>query len=113
MRPTCPECGQKAKRQSTRYGPRYECCGLWAWGNHPLASEETHKARNAAHAAFDPIWKRGFLTRHMAYRRLQAELGLSEKECHMKVMDAATAKRVPDVARAILASLEAAEPVTP
>ena len=100
-RPICPVCGNRAARSQTRYGTRHDCCGLWSWGNHPLADRDTHEARKAAHAAFDPIWQKGILSRGVAYAKLQKALGLSEPECHMKVMNAATAKRVPEAARQI------------
>ncbi len=100
-RPICPKCGERAERSMTRYGLRHDCCGLWSWGNHPLADRATHEARKAAHAAFDPIWQKGKLPRSEAYGRLAAMLNIPGEECHMKLMDAATAARVPDIARQI------------
>ena len=101
--PTCPKCAQPATRTKTRYGDRFSHCGLHAWGNHPLASPETHAARNAAHAAFDPLWKRGLVSRATAYKALADALGIDRKDCHMKLMSAEMARRVP----AIAAQLEA------
>ena len=63
---------------------------------------DTHEARKAAHAAFDPIWKRGKMRRGDAYQFLADKLGLSMTDCHMKLMDAATAQRVPGIAQEIL-----------
>jgi hypothetical protein len=62
---------------------------------------ETHEARKAAHAAFDTLWKSGLMSRGAAYRALQGKLGLTADECHMKIMDAATASRVPQAAKEI------------
>jgi hypothetical protein len=62
---------------------------------------ETHFARRNAHEAFDPIWKQGKLSRSEAYKRLARVLQMTRKECHIKKMDADTARRVPSVARQI------------
>ena len=65
---------------------------------------ETHAARRAAHEAFDPLWKRFGMRRKDAYLALASELGIHPKKCHMKLMDAATARRVPAAVAAILVS---------
>lgn len=59
-----------------------------------LANEETRAARNAAHAAFDPIWQQGEMTRPAAYAWLARALGMHESECHIGMMDAVTCRRV-------------------
>ena len=97
----CAKCGAKANIQHTQYGVRTSHCDLWAWGDAPLVDRETHEARKAAHAAFDPLWKGGKMSRGEAYRLLREKLGLTAGECHMKVMDAATAGRVPQAVREI------------
>lgn len=99
-RPICPKCGERARRTKTQYGLRHDCkpCGLWSWGNHPLVDRATHEARKAAHAAFDPIWQSGLVQRPVAYKALADTLGLPVAETHMKLMDAQTARRVPDAA---------------
>jgi hypothetical protein len=99
--PTCPTCGKPAPRTNTRFGPRYDCCGLTAWGDEPLATQETLKARREAHAAFDPIWKDGHLPRNAAYALLAEHLGMRPRDTHMALMDEATALRVPEAADAI------------
>lgn len=93
----CPRCRNNARKLATPHGLKVECCGLWAWGEHPLADAATHAARRGAHAAFDRLWKGGPLSRSEAYRRLSEALGLSREECHMKLMDAATAQRVIEI----------------
>jgi len=103
--PICPLCDQPATKQVTRFGLRFGCCGLWAWGRHPLADRETHQARRAAHDAFDPIWRRGLTSRSNAYKLLAQELGITKNECHMKLMNARLARRVPEVATIILEKL--------
>jgi hypothetical protein len=101
----CPKCGQTPAQQETRYGIRYACCGMWSWGDHPLADMETHAARKAAHAAFDVVWQQGYMRRGDAYALLQAKMGLCADDCHMKKMNAETARRVPTAANEILAGL--------
>jgi hypothetical protein len=102
---TCPSCGGEPRRQTTRFGVRHSCCGLWSWGSKPLVDRETHEARQAAHAAFDRLWQSGRVRRARAYRLLQNELGLSPDDCHMALMDAETARRVPEAVKRIEASL--------
>lgn len=97
----CPKCGLKPVKTMTRFGPRLDCCGLWAWGNHPLVDRETHEARKAAHAAFDPIWRNGLMGRGEAYKTLAQEMGLTRNQCHMKLMTAEQAIRVPAIAENI------------
>lgn len=106
--PTCPRCGGLAPRSETPHGARYDCCGLRAWGEKPLATHGTLRARGMAHAAFDPIWQEGHLSRSQAYRRLAALLGLSRRVTHMSLFDEETAYRVPAAARAIMAEVGAA-----
>ena len=69
--PSCPTCGKRARETQTRYGLRADCCGLWSWDRHPLVSGETHAARNAAHKAFDELWRGGLVSRGGAYRLLR------------------------------------------
>ena len=97
----CPRCGEKPIRTDTKFGLRLDCCGLWAWGDHPLADRETHEARKTAHAAFDPIWKSGGLGRGEAYGLLAEAMGMTAKECHMKLMNAEQARKVPAIAAAL------------
>lgn len=102
-RPICPKCKGVAKETTTRYGLRNQCCDLWSWDRFPLADAKTHEARKAAHAAFDKLWKgKGkVMKRGQAYGALRRELGLTGDECHIKLMDAETAGRVPKAAKRI------------
>ena len=99
--PTCPACGAIASTALTRFGRRHECCGLWSWNGKPLADAATHEARRLAHNAFDPLWQMGLLTRREAYALLARELQIDPAGCHMGLMDAATAARVPSAAAGI------------
>lgn len=102
----CPSCGDAPNRSMTSYGLRLQCCGLWAWGEHPLADAETHSARRRAHDAFDPLWRDGPLSRSKAYRMLAKELNVSKDDCHMKLMTAEQASRVPDAVVRIRSIIE-------
>ena len=104
--PKCPRCGGFAVAVETVYGIRHSCCDLWSWGGKPLADEETHRARQAAHAAFDPIWKTGMMPRAEAYRRLAAAMGIPPEKCHMAQMDKTTARRVPQVVARLASSAD-------
>ena len=94
--PICPRCGSPAAIIQTRHGPRAAHCGLWSWGGKPLADAETHAARQAAHAVFDPLWQSPgrTLSRTQAYRRLSDAMGLPAARCHIALMTAAEAARV-------------------
>lgn len=105
-RPKCPKCGRVALEVKTRYGLRNKCCDLWSWDRHPLVDAETHKARNEAHAAFDKLWRKGVekvMGRNEAHAALADQMNLAPEQCHMKLMDADTAHRVPIAVQAIRA----------
>lgn len=95
--PICPKCGEPAKIVATQYGPRAACCGLHSWGLKPLVDPETHKARNAAHAAFDPLWRGHTVSRGEAYRILQIAMSMTKAECHISYMDADQARHVVEI----------------
>lgn len=103
--PLCPSCGNEARASITRFGRRHDCCGLWSWDGAPLVDADTHEARKRAHEAFDEIWKGGLTTRAAAYKTLAEKLNIQHKDCHIKLMSADIASRVPEVARAIIANL--------
>lgn len=52
-----------------------------------LADAQLRKAKSAAHAAFDPLWRSGEMTRREAYAWLATTLGLSSDKCHIGMMD--------------------------
>lgn len=105
MARNCPVCEEVPRRIKTKYGIKRECCGLWAWGNKPLAGALTHEARKRAHLAFDRLWQDGHLSRSEAYRRLSKAMGLPVNDAHMSTMDAPTANKVPDAVRRIFDDL--------
>lgn len=53
-----------------------------------LANAELREAKQKAHYAFDPIWKRNAdITRHEAYTWLRIALGLSRQDGHIGEFD--------------------------
>lgn len=51
-------------------------------------------SRMAAHAAFDPIWEEGHMSRSEAYRWLADQLDITTGECHIVNFDDRTCRRV-------------------
>lgn len=64
------------------------------------------KAREMAHKAFDPIWRRRYMTRSEAYLWLALQLGIPVDDCHMGMMTNAECQRVIEVSKAYLAQKE-------
>jgi len=84
----------------------YRCeCGAYV-GCHPgttsplgsCAGANTRSARSRAHAALDPLWKSGKMTRRQAYAALAAGLGIHPKRCHISWMGTDEADRAASVA---------------
>lgn len=109
-RPICPVCGERAVRSETRFGLRHDCCGLWSWGNKPLADAETHRARSEAHSVFDALWKSGHMSRGEAYQALSWATGWPEADCHMMHMPKERAALVPAAVRRIWAVINNSSP---
>jgi len=105
---TCPYCDRDAKlvRGNVIYPHRpdlapkwfYQCVPCDAYvGCHPKtttplgrpANARLRRARNAAHAAFDPLWRSGEMRRTEAYAWLSEAIGLSRSNCHVGMMDEA------------------------
>lgn len=117
----CPYCGKAARHLAnsspvyggTDYGPVWVCWPCDAWvgchkggtGTTPLgrlADKELRRAKVAAHAAFDPLWRAKMRregcsqgeARSAAYRWLSEQLGLPRKETHIGMFDVAMCARV-------------------
>lgn len=59
-------------------------------GKRPLgrvANAELRKAKSKAHAAFDPLWKSGKMTRGAAYSALAKSMGIYKEQCHIGMFD--------------------------
>lgn len=52
-----------------------------------LANADLRAAKQAAHAAFDPIWKGGHMRRRDAYAWLAKALRISPEDCHIGMFD--------------------------
>lgn len=59
-----------------------------------LANAELRRAKQAAHAAFDPIWKNREMSRAKAYRWLANRLSVPASECHIGMFDTHQCKAV-------------------
>lgn len=74
----------------------WQCAPCSAWvgchdgSTHPLgrlANAELRKAKQAAHAAFDPLWRSGTMQRKAAYAWLAEQIGVSVANCHIGMLD--------------------------
>ena len=112
----CDYCGGEAKLVTGRaiYPHRpdlfakhfYQCdpCGAYV-GCHPgttnalgrLANADLRAAKSSAHAAFDPLWREGSMTRKQAYAWLADQLGTQRTECHIGMFDLQTCQRVVEI----------------
>jgi hypothetical protein len=52
-------------------------------------------ARRTAHEVFDVLWQNEGMGRSQAYAMLALVMGMTREDCHMSLMDQATAERVP------------------
>lgn len=120
VRRPCDDCGAEAElvtgreiyphRRDLWGGQYWAClpCRCWV-GCHPgsdkrmgrVANAATRKLKVAAHAAFDPMWKSGRITRKQAYAWLREQTGLSERDCHMGWMSDEDLKRVAEVCEGV------------
>lgn len=125
IEPICIECGKLAVQVSGREvyphredlwpKPFFRCaCGAYV-GCHPgteiplgyPAGPVTRRARNDAHAAFDPLWKakaaregiKAGKARGLGYAWLARTLEIEPAACHISHMNAADARRVVEVCR--------------
>jgi len=121
----CPYCGEGAVLAATKeiyplaqrnYGWFWLCRTCRAWvGCHPktirplgrLANAELRAAKQAAHAAFDPFWKRMVYrgkmkksyARKRAYAWLAGELNIPSRECHIGMFDIDLCQRTVAICR--------------
>lgn len=59
-----------------------------------LADESLRDARIAAHAAFDPVWKEGRLSRPDAYAWLSQAMRIPRERCHIGMMELEECRQV-------------------
>lgn len=105
----CPYCGRETEYTDSKviygrsYGMIYLCkpCDAYV-GVHKgtdralgrLADKELRYWKKAAHAAFDPIWKCGWMKRSQAYKWLAQRMGLRPGQAHIGMFDVAECKEV-------------------
>lgn len=115
--PVCLECGGEGTLVTGReiyphrpdlYAKSFWRCSCGAYcGCHGMTTKPlghpcgpvTRAARSAAHAAFDPIWKRGVMDRSAAYAWLSSATGIESERCHIGMMTAEQAALVVDACR--------------
>ena len=108
----CPYCNCEASFVSgvDVYPHRFDLYGRKYWvcepcdarvGAHPdgrpfgrLANAELRQLRMEAHGLFDPMWKKGGMSRNQAYWWLANKLGIPEREAHIGKADIETCKRI-------------------
>jgi len=108
----CPYCGahaplvDSAKVYGKSYGLIYLCgnwpscdayVGVHKGTDRPLgrmADKELRAWKVKAHAAFDPLWKSGKMTRKEAYQMLAEKLGIEINRCHIGMFDAEMCRQV-------------------
>jgi hypothetical protein len=59
-----------------------------------LADAQLRAAKMSAHAAFDPLWREGSMSRKDAYAWLSQALGVPPDDCHIGMFDVDMCKRV-------------------
>lgn len=117
-RVTCPFCARDAKLATGLevYPHRQDLADLFFWWCEPcdahvgchrnspthkplgtLADRNTRAWRSRAHAAFDPYWKSGAMSRTQAYHTLADRLGLPRGRAHISWMDIDQCRRVVEV----------------
>lgn len=101
------------RRQDLAGKPFYRCTPCDAWvGCHSgttrplghLANATLRKAKQRAHAAFDPLWKAKAETgvsrgraRGKAYSWLAAQLGIEQRDCHIGLFDITLCRRTVEI----------------
>lgn len=107
-------CGEIGYPYQRDYGPIWVCAPCRAWvGCHPgtekplgrLANAELRKAKQEAHAAFDPLWQRKIVkeqcsksyARKAGYRWLSEQMGIPFKKTHIGYFDVEQCRRVVEV----------------
>jgi hypothetical protein len=73
-----------------------------------LANFALRRARNAAHAAFDPLWKKGHHDRGGAYALLADYMGIHSTQAHIALFDERQCEKVVEFANLRRAAIAAA-----
>lgn len=134
MRVVCPYCDRPAELVTGAkiYAHRPDLAHRWFWrcapceawtGTHAdskdrvplgrLANAALRRARQRAHAAFDPLWKSGGMRRREAYQWLASALGIAFENCHIGMFDVDACEAVVAAVRARRASGATVPSVSP
>lgn len=70
-----------------------------------LANAELRAAKQAAHEAFDRVWKDRLTSRKSAYGLLAARLGIRNSACHIGMFDVAMCRRTVEEGKKLYAEL--------
>ena len=113
----CPYCNSEANLVSGHeiYPHRPDLADLKVWACRPcdawvgthknspehkplgrLANAELRKAKMAAHAVFDPLWKSGRMSRREAYSMLSERMSIPKDQAHIGMFDVDQCKAVVD-----------------
>jgi hypothetical protein len=117
----CPYCGRRAELTDSSeiygmsYGSIYICrpcdayVGCHGNSNKPLgrlANTQLRKYKQAAHSAFDPIWKDGYMDRGEAYYWLSRRMKLPENKTHIGMFDVPQCKQVIEISNKFMEAKE-------
>lgn len=111
--PKCPYCGKPSEKatgkqvyphrrdlQNKRFWLCAPCdayvgCHVGTWKPFGrLANPALRAAKIAAHNAFDPLWKSGWMSRASAYKWLAERLGINRDRCHIGLFDVPLCEQV-------------------
>lgn len=91
----CEPCNAFVGTHKNKSGNCYKPLGA-------LANLETRNARRDAHAVFDVLWRKKYMTRSEAYKWLSNKLGIPPEKCHIGESDVYTCTLITEVSKAKL-----------
>ena len=62
-----------------------------------LANAELRKAKLEAHTVFDPLWRRGTMSRRHAYALLAQKMGIPANQAHIGMFDVPQCRQVKEI----------------
>lgn len=119
---SCPYCGSPTQlvEDTEVYGRSfgskcYVCkpCGAWV-GCHKgtdkalgrLANKELRELKHQAHEAFDPLWKEGYVPRHVAYEILSTAYRLPIEQTHIGMFNEDLCRKVIQLSNVLIKYLK-------
>lgn len=98
----CEPCNAFVGTHKVKSGAYYKPLGT-------LANTETRNARRDAHAVFDVLWRKKYMTRSEAYKWLGNKLGLTPEKCHIGESDIYTCGLIIEMSKVKLAEIRRKE----